>query len=912
MKLIINRRMTSSKIHIILLSASALLFLQKPFAQVISLNGAYISTGSGTFINIDTVHNDGASTIANAGTFNMASLINAGTVQGNGTYNIRNLFNNTGTFTAGSSTVNFNGNSNQDIPSVTFYNLTVSGSGSTKTATGNVGVNGTLTINSSDTINMVTYTLGGAPTAVAGTGLLKTQNTSSTPIPSGITWTGPVYYNSSPAQTIVYGNYTDLNASGGNRIIDSLGIIGIAGVFTPGSGTYTVTSSTIDFNGSGAQTVPAFSFNNIKVSGGNTKSIGGIVNVRGDLSLGASTTLAIGSNTVNLKSDSTYTARVASVPASATITYGTGRFVAERYIKGRRKYRIMTSPVTTSPNTTLSGGEEALSIWGNWQNQGNTSTPYNGTFITGGSSADGFDQQTQNASLFTYNGTTRLFEGFTTANGKNTKYTPLKAGVPYYMFVWGDRTNSPLTNSPYKTTFYTTGKILTGDQTYNTSSSIPLSNSVGGYAMIGNPFASPIDWGTVTRTNLSDTYWGWDPNLSSTGGYVTVSTMGTVTLISPFSGSVGLDQYIQSGQGFFVKTTGTSPVLTIKESDKVANFNPIAFRTQANEIPLIAINLFYDNITGTTLMDGALAAFDSSFFNQVGNEDASKISRPGEELAIQHQSELLSIDARKLPGNNDTILLNLAKLNKPQYRLQIFAKQLNNTTLEPYLEDRYLKTKKLLSLSDTNYITFTCNNSIPASFDVNRFQIVFRQSGSISDIITSINAVKQNRQVRVSWDVSDENGIQKYEIQRADVNSFAPIGEVNSKVGSGAQHYEWTDENPLPGNNNYRIKILKTDGSVNLSKTVTVIFNEEKPVMKIYPNPVENNNINVKFINLPKGKYQARLVNAKGQVVMERMIDYDGGTNSTGIKISSQNIAGIYYIIVTNGQVKLNEDIFIK
>ena len=43
----------------------------------------------------------------------------------------------------------------------------------------------------------------------------------------------------------------------------STSIIGIAGTFTPGAGTYTITGSAIDFNGAGAQTIPAFAFNNI-------------------------------------------------------------------------------------------------------------------------------------------------------------------------------------------------------------------------------------------------------------------------------------------------------------------------------------------------------------------------------------------------------------------------------------------------------------------------------------------------------------------------------------------------------------------------------------------------------------------------------------------------------------------------
>jgi hypothetical protein len=238
---------------------------------------------------------------------------------------------------------------------------------------------------------------------------------------------------------------------------------------------------------------------------------------------------------------------------------------------------------------------------------------------------------------------------------------------------------------------------------------------------------------------------------------------------------------------------------------------------------------------------------------------------------------------------------------------------MDNSTLEPYLEDSYLKTSRLLSLTDTNYITFTYSNSTPASINVNRFQIVFRQSGTLSDLITSIKAEKQNRQVRVSWDVSNENDIQKYEVQRADdINSFTKIGEVNARAGAGAQSYQWFDMSPATGANHYRIRLVKNDGSYSLSRTVTIFMNEEKPEMKVFPNPVQNYEINVRFINLEKGKYTARLLNAKGQAVMESVIDYDGGSASKGFKISSMNAAGIYYVVIVNEKVKLSQPIFIK
>jgi hypothetical protein len=110
-------------------------------------------------------------------------------------------------------------------------------------------------------------------TNVSHAGTLNTQNTSATPITSGKTWGGAVAYNSTSAQTIVAGNYNDLDGSNGDRTFETTGDIGIAGVFTPGAGVYSITNSTVDFNGSGSQTIPDFTFYYLKVSNAGIKYI---------------------------------------------------------------------------------------------------------------------------------------------------------------------------------------------------------------------------------------------------------------------------------------------------------------------------------------------------------------------------------------------------------------------------------------------------------------------------------------------------------------------------------------------------------------------------------------------------------------------------------------------------------------
>src|SRR5205823_4384750 len=160
-----------------------------------------------------------------------------------------------------------------------------------------ISVSGTLTLNASSVLDMVTNSLSGSPTSITGTGTLKTQNTSSTPIPAGKTWLGAVYYNSTSAQTIVDGNYAALDGSGGNRTLSSGGTIGISGTFTPGSGSYTVTGSTVDFNGSGAQTVTAFNYNHLTSSstGARTLASSGTIGIAGTFTPGTNSYTITGS-----------------------------------------------------------------------------------------------------------------------------------------------------------------------------------------------------------------------------------------------------------------------------------------------------------------------------------------------------------------------------------------------------------------------------------------------------------------------------------------------------------------------------------------------------------------------------------------------------------------------------------------
>ena len=217
--------------------------------------------------------NGGAFTMNGAGTLDLGTGLThtfsgiwtrtTGTILGNtSTLNIGGTISGTGvTFTANTGTVNYTGAAAQTLPAFTYYNLGTTGAG-VKTLSGTTSVGNVLTVNTPSTLSLSSFTLnltgGGTPLVNTGT---FTPGTST------------VNYTNAGATVIAAVNYNNLNGTGGNRTLASTGTIGIAGTFTVGGGTYTVLNSTVDFNGSGAQTIPAFTFHTLIVSNAGIKSI---------------------------------------------------------------------------------------------------------------------------------------------------------------------------------------------------------------------------------------------------------------------------------------------------------------------------------------------------------------------------------------------------------------------------------------------------------------------------------------------------------------------------------------------------------------------------------------------------------------------------------------------------------------
>ncbi len=168
-----------------------------------------------------------------------------------------------------------------------------------------------------------------------------------------------VSYSGAGAQTIGAYNFYNLTAGGGGtRTLINGGTIGISGLFTP-IGVYVTTGNTINFNGTGTQNIPAFTFNNITISGGSTKTLignvtigaAGIVNLTSGVLDLANFNLTVNNNTVNAIQGAFSSTNMIATSGTGYLERNAGATLPQSYPIGAGGYY---SPATISALATTS------------------------------------------------------------------------------------------------------------------------------------------------------------------------------------------------------------------------------------------------------------------------------------------------------------------------------------------------------------------------------------------------------------------------------------------------------------------------------------------------------------------------------------------------------------------------------
>jgi hypothetical protein len=298
-------------------------------AGTLAINGS--ATADAT-TNSSTINYNGGSQSITAITYGGLTLSNAGTKTfPSGTTHIAGAFTVSGATadaTTNSTTIDFNGAGSQNVAGITYNNLSFSNAGTKTFLTGTSTIMGNFTLSGSATgdavTNSATVEYGGTNQSVvtisyfnltlsnSGT---KTFATGSTGIAGTFTITGTatadvttnsstIDYNGAGSQNVRTMNYYSLSLSnagtktfsGTTRIGTSLTLSGSAAADA------TTNTSTIEYNGTGAQSVAGITYYNLTFTNGGLKTIGAATSVSGTTQINAGANLLI-TNTLQITGD---------------------------------------------------------------------------------------------------------------------------------------------------------------------------------------------------------------------------------------------------------------------------------------------------------------------------------------------------------------------------------------------------------------------------------------------------------------------------------------------------------------------------------------------------------------------------------------------------------------------------------
>ncbi len=779
------------------------------------------------------------------------------------------------------------------------------------TALAGLSGNGTNTITL--TGGTIGYTASGAQTIYTTTAI--------TGLPSGISYQG-LSFGGSGIKTAasgnlnIAGNFTNTLANDASNYLD---FTGAAVQFNGG------TQSLVLGSGTGVD------FKNVTFTGtsASTKTItSGKFNVvpTGVLTIaGTNTTLAAGSALLTLESDANSSATVPAIPSGSSIT---GNVNVERYISGdqsySRGYRLISSPVSVSSGSLI------------WPNLTYISAK---TYTTGTLGAtNGFDA-VGNPTMYLYRENMAPdYSSFISGNNRGVKKINngtlsnfdidgdagtfnIFAGNGLLLFFRGDKAttvNPTVTSTIAKpTTFTATGYLNQGNiavKNWFTPASSNLSytpatpTSVRGFNLVGNPYASSIDWDLVTgQTNVGTKIWVYNPTLKvfstyiqGNGGVGTNTNGGNVADILP------------SGQGFYVQTTGASPVLTFTEAHKVntqvsaANIM-LAAAPPTTDLKYLRIKLTQD----AENKDDALIFFKpGTSADYVVDEDADYL-RGNNVVAIStrvNNRAALAINQMPLPTYKENINLNVIVPADGTYQLSVPEIHDMPVQYDIWIKD-WLK-KDSVNIKTLPTYNFTAVAADSTTFK-RRFSIVITTDPGSAYYLTDFKGQKQGGAVQLTWKTGNEGNTTQFTIQRSndDGLTYTDLGSFQSN-GSGS--YSFTDNSPLFfAENLYRLKQVDNTGNVAYSGTVPIAFgvygDVVKNSIKPYPNPATTG---VKLIVAEK-----RDKNSKAEKYSDYTITI---SNNQGTAVSTINTSqpdswegdvsklapGVYFINVYNNYTK--------
>jgi uncharacterized repeat protein (TIGR03803 family) len=170
--------------------------------------------------------------------------------------------------------------------------------------------------------------------------------------------------------------------------------------------------------------------------------------------------------------------------------------------------------------------------------------------------------------------------------------------------------------------------------------------------------------------------------------------------------------------------------------------------------------------------------------------------------------------------------------------------------------------------------------------------------------VTLINfdAVKENNEVKLSWQTENEINFGNFEIERSGTSGgFIKINTVLAKGNYEKANYTINDIQPFNGINYYRLKLIDKDGRFSYSNIVKIDFSKKYSV-SILPNPAKDYII----INGAAAFKQIQIIDITGKIVMKMNKEFTNRYNITDL------CKGVYFVRLIGREDKIAGKIIVE
>ncbi len=168
--------------------------------------------------------------------------------------------------------------------------------------------------------------------------------------------------------------------------------------------------------------------------------------------------------------------------------------------------------------------------------------------------------------------------------------------------------------------------------------------------------------------------------------------------------------------------------------------------------------------------------------------------------------------------------------------------------------------------------------------------------------LIGFTALAEGDRSKLIWATESELNNDYFLIERAgEDGDFKVIAQVDGAGNSNRRlDYFTYDENPLEGNNYYRLKQVDFNGEYSYSQIEVLQYKSEMMDASLYPNPTNGEQLFLTITEPKAGKYTLRVLSSEGKVMLVRELSLEAETLYFELELLNRLklSSGTYFVVI--------------